>query len=380
LQFLDTGRQLPRLVLVGAQALAEATQLIPALPLGPDEALLGLDAQLLLGVLALLHAAQLRLALLRRGLLGLDEPGHPAVVLLGLSQPLLKARDVSLERLDGRFGGLGPARQGGLAALGGPARATFGQEVAFASPAAALADPRCLAFLDHRSAVQVRGPSGRPGGSDGALWCPSMSPAESWDPDRRDWRLTADIPQAPSHGFLAGLVEHVRDPAVMSELKSAVAENAVITHDGNRLFAYAAGRAEIERARHAIQAVLDRDGIQAKLKLNQWQEDLDEWVDPDDDSPERLAERAAATATGTRMLVTSAGKWVREELELSMKTWAEELGISCEIIEQHPHLLDDQLAFTITGPTRKLDEFETGLRAEELATIRTERQVMISPL
>jgi hypothetical protein len=207
-----------------------------------------------------------------------------------------------------------------------------------------------------------------------------MSPAESWDPDRRDWRLTADIPQAPSHGFLAGLVEHVRDPAVMSELKSAVAENAVITHDGNRLFAYAAGRAEIERARHAIQAVLDRDGIQAKLKLNQWQEDLDEWVDPDDDSPERLAERAAATATGTRMLVTSAGKWVREELELSMKTWAEELGISCEIIEQHPHLLDDQLAFTITGPTRKLDEFEAGLRAEELATIRTERQVMISPL
>ena len=85
-------------------------------------------------------------------------------------------------------------------------------------------------------------------------------------------------------------------------------------------------------------------------------------------------------APSTRTLVSRAGKWVREELEQSMQIWAQELEIQCEVIEQHPHLTGDQVAFTITGPARKLDEFEAGLRAEEAATIRTERQVMISPL
>ncbi len=207
-----------------------------------------------------------------------------------------------------------------------------------------------------------------------------MAPAETWDPDERDWRLMADIGPAPSHGFLSGLMEHVRDPGVMSELKAAVAEDVVITHDGNRLFAYAAGRAQIERAREAIQAVLDRDSIQTEVKLNHWDEELDDWVDPDDASPERVKEREAATATATRTLVAQAGKWVREELEKSMQVWAGELGVQCEVLERSPHLLDDQIAFTITGPARKLDEFEAGLHAEEAATIRTERQVMISPL
>jgi hypothetical protein len=38
------------------------------------------------------------------------------------------------------------------------------------------------------------------------------------------------------------------------------------------------------------------------------------------------------------------------------------------------------VAFTVTGPRRKLDEFAEGLRAEELATMRAERTVMLSPL
>jgi hypothetical protein len=38
------------------------------------------------------------------------------------------------------------------------------------------------------------------------------------------------------------------------------------------------------------------------------------------------------------------------------------------------------VAFSVTGPRRKIDEFAEGLRAEELATMRTERGVMLSPL
>jgi hypothetical protein len=45
-----------------------------------------------------------------------------------------------------------------------------------------------------------------------------------------------------------------------------------------------------------------------------------------------------------------------------------------------PHLLTTQVAFTVTGPKRKVDEFAQGLRAEELATMPTERAVMLSPL
>ena len=73
-------------------------------------------------------------------------------------------------------------------------------------------------------------------------------------------------------------------------------------------------------------------------------------------------------------------KWTcRAEFERTMVTWAQELGLEYEVIE-HPHMLTTQVAFTVTGPRRKIDEFAQGLRAEEIATMRTERAVMISPL
>ena len=62
-----------------------------------------------------------------------------------------------------------------------------------------------------------------------------------------------------------------------------------------------------------------------------------------------------------------------------MLDWASTLGLQCEIIE-HPHLLTTQVAFSVTGPRRKIDEFAEGLRAEEVATMRAEREVMLSPL
>jgi len=55
------------------------------------------------------------------------------------------------------------------------------------------------------------------------------------------------------------------------------------------------------------------------------------------------------------------------------------LGLECKLVE-HPHLLTTQVAFTVTGHKRKIDEFAQGLKAEELATMRTERAVMLSPL
>ena len=74
--------------------------------------------------------------------------------------------------------------------------------------------------------------------------------------DDRDWRLSGELRDAGGHGVLHAFVERMRDESVLEEARGAVGEEVVITHDGSRLFAYASGRARIERARGAIEAVL----------------------------------------------------------------------------------------------------------------------------
>lgn len=198
------------------------------------------------------------------------------------------------------------------------------------------------------------------------------------DDDDRDWRLSGDL-QQDGHGLLHAFVERMRDPAVLREARAAVAEDVVITHDGSRLFAYAAGRGTIEGARAAIESVLEKDGMPATLSLSHFSEQLDEWVDPDDHTPAARERETAAVAPESRTLVALVGKEIREEFEQSMRAWADRLGLRLEIVE-HPHLLDSQVAFTVSGPARKVDEFAAGLAAEERQTIRTEREVMLSPL
>ncbi len=86
-----------------------------------------------------------------------------------------------------------------------------------------------------------------------------------------------------------------------------------------------------------------------------------------------------ADAIETRTVVATSGRLVRAEFEQTMGAWADELGLECKIIE-HPHLLTTQVAFTVTGPRRKVDEFSKGLIAEGWAFVRTEDTVMLSPL
>jgi len=105
-------------------------------------------------------------------------------------------------------------------------------------------------------------------------------------------------------------------------------------------------------------------------------------VDPPLSGEAKRAEEASerdAQRVESRTMVASTGRSIRAEVEQTMREWAEKLGLDCEVIE-HPHLLTNQVAFTVTGPKRKIDEFAEGLRAEEVATMRTEREVMLSPL
>jgi hypothetical protein len=200
----------------------------------------------------------------------------------------------------------------------------------------------------------------------------------------QDWRLKAELDVADGRSRLDHLIGRLRGPDVVREVGGAVPHDVVITHDGKLLFAYAATEAALSAARSAIEAVLRRDGVMASICVSHWDEELDEWhqLDPPlvgeaeriEDAVERDAE-----AVETRTMVASAGKMIRAELEQSMLNWADKLSLQCKIIE-HPHLLTTQVAFTVTGPKRKVDEFAQGLKAEEFATMRTERAVMLSPL
>jgi len=158
----------------------------------------------------------------------------------------------------------------------------------------------------------------------------------------------------------------------------------VVTHDGKLLFAYAADETTIKAARDAIEYVLRHDEIGASIRLSHWDDQLDDWrqTDPPPTPEQQRAEdadRHDAETIETRTMIASVGKEIRAEFEQSMLNSAVELGIECKILE-HPHLLTTQVGFTVTGPKRKVEEFAQGLTAEERATFRIDRAVMLSPL
>jgi hypothetical protein len=196
--------------------------------------------------------------------------------------------------------------------------------------------------------------------------------------DDRDWRLSGTLEGERDDRAVHALVEHLHEPDEVRDAQAAVGDDVVITHDGSRLFAYAFGRQAIEQARTRIENALAKDGLSAKLTLTHFSSEYDEWVDPDAPTP-AAGSGSAPAGSESRTLVATVGRMVREEFEQSMRNWADQLGVRCEIVE-HAHLLSAQVAFTVTGPPRKVGEFANGLNAEERQTIRTERAVMLSPL
>jgi hypothetical protein len=202
-----------------------------------------------------------------------------------------------------------------------------------------------------------------------------------------DWRLTAELEVGDSGGELHKLIGRLRGGDggdIADEIKAAAPQDAVITHDGRLLFAYAADQAALAAARSAIEAVLAREHLLASFRVSRWDDELDQWLQTDPPlSAEQLrtasAAARAAEATETRTLVATSGRLVRAEFEQTMSSWAQRLNLECKIVE-HPHLLSTHLAFTVTGPKRKVDEFARGLDAEGWAYVRTETAVMASPL
>lgn len=211
-----------------------------------------------------------------------------------------------------------------------------------------------------------------------------MSQQAAGDSSDQDWRLQAELHAGDPRSALGGLLARLRGPDLVDEIKDAAPRDAVITHDGKLLFAYAADERTLGAARTAVEGALRSDGISASIRISHWDQELDEWrqTDPPLSAEERQIDDTAvrqAETVETRTLVATTGRQIRSEFEQTMRNWAAELGVECTLFE-HPHLLSTQVGFTVSGPRRKLDEFSQGLKAEERATIRTERTVMLSPL
>jgi hypothetical protein len=196
------------------------------------------------------------------------------------------------------------------------------------------------------------------------------------------WRLEAEL--EPKGGGLGTFLGRLRHGGVTHDVEAAVADDVVVTHDGTRLFIYASDRDALDRAHATLERVAAEDAVTAKsIRLSHWDHGIDEWRPVDasssaEDARRRNAIDDAATPE-RRIMVASAGKLVREQFEQIMTRYAKELGVECDVIE-HPHLLTTQIAFTVSGPRHKIDEFVQALRAEGWGAIRTDATVMLSPL
>jgi hypothetical protein len=193
-------------------------------------------------------------------------------------------------------------------------------------------------------------------------------------PEDQDWRLQAELAVADHDEALK---------AVMQDLAGRADgdgdDASVVTHDGATLFAYAATRAGIDAARDAVGSALAAHAVEGAFRISHWDDRIAGWlqVDPPlttNEQAEADAVVADAEQIETRTVVARAGRLARENVEEAMQASAADLGLECSVVEHH-HLLTTQLAFTVTGPRGKVDQFAAGLEAEGLAMIRADARM-----
>jgi hypothetical protein len=194
--------------------------------------------------------------------------------------------------------------------------------------------------------------------------------------DDQDWRLRADLADP------AAMHAKLRDAAQLeTEVKSRVGDDVVLSYDDDTLFAYTNTRAAIDRARRAIEAQLAADGAAATLQISHWDEAISEWHQLEPPLAEREFEReakrdhedfeASEARIETRTVAITSGRVVRNWFETTVADEARAAGVELSIVER-PHLLTTQLAFTLTGPTAKVDEVIASLEQRAGQTTRLE--------
>ena len=187
----------------------------------------------------------------------------------------------------------------------------------------------------------------------------------------QDWRLRAELANPATLHERLRRARHFED-----ELEPLISHAVVLSYDNDTLFAYANTQEEIMRARAAVEHELASDGLSATLLISHWDPelgDLGDWhqVDPPLDADglghevrerdQHTLEEARGERVETRTVAITSGKMVRNWFETTVADEAREAGVELSIVE-HPHLLTTQIAFTLTGPTAKVDGVIEDLR------------------
>jgi len=196
--------------------------------------------------------------------------------------------------------------------------------------------------------------------------------------DDQDWRLRADIVDAP------GLLGRLREAGHFDrELEPLISPDVVLSADHDTLFAYANTRAAIDATAEALRHQLAQEGRTATLVISHWDDPGLDWhqVDPPPDAAElarerkddveQQGERTADARVETRTVAFTAGKMARNWFETAAADEARELGVALSIVE-HQHLLTTQVAFTLTGPTGKINQLIDDMQARAGAATRLE--------
>ena len=175
--------------------------------------------------------------------------------------------------------------------------------------------------------------------------------------------------ESPAEWLLEARLGSKRLAELLAEELGATTSPAVRVKQAKRkLFVRSSDVRAIEAARQALASLLSRHRVEAPLVVGHWDDELGCWRQtfPPPAPPIRRAaevvERNLA-AVETRTLSVSTGRLVRERIERAMREAATQLGVRCEV-GVRKHLFTTQLAFTVTGPAKRIRGFEDELAAE----------------
>jgi hypothetical protein len=105
-----------------------------------------------------------------------------------------------------------------------------------------------------------------------------------------DWRLQIDLDDDGVAGKVADLM---RSNELENELELDLTDAVIVSHEGERIFLYAATREPLDGVRGVIEKFLGSKGWKARIELRRWHKDAEEWEDPDKPLPSTAAEKNA---------------------------------------------------------------------------------------
>src|SRR5579862_7583836 len=98
--------------------------------------------------------------------------------------------------------------------------------------------------------------------------------------DDQDWRLRVDIDDPSAlHARLRGARHFER------ELDPLIADDVVLSHDDDTVFAYASTSAAIEEVRRAVEHQLQQDALHGAVRVDHWDDPSSTWLAPGEQPP-----------------------------------------------------------------------------------------------